>query len=129
MSKHICKVVAILTVGLCMQPNIDVSAKAAARLVSWLQHDVAGHAALAFDAILKVDPPLVKSWQHLITALCKAQQASKALSALQHLSHMGSLPSQAVAEVCQAMVNLAGRFLTEDRNAFSCCCHPQACLD
>ncbi len=70
------------------------------------------HATLAFQAVLKVAPPRAESWQHLVTALCKAQQASKALSALQQLSHMGSLPSQSIAEVCQAMVKLAGGFVT-----------------
>lgn len=93
-----------------MQPHIAVSAKAAAKLVSWLHLEKDEHASLAWMATDKVDPPLAKSWEHLVLVMCKAQQASKALGALQDLSCMGALPSKAVAEVCKALVNLAGGF-------------------
>ncbi len=112
-----------------MQPNIAVSAKAAARMVSWLQLEIDGHATLAFKAVLKVDPPLAESWQHLVMVLCKAHQASKALSALQQLSYMSTLSSRAVAEVCKALVNLAGGFSVGVCSASNCCCHHHACLD
>ena len=117
------------TAGLCMQPDIAVSAKAATRMVSWLHLEEDEYAEVAFEAVLQVDPPLAESWQHLVMVLCKSQQASKALSALQQLSYMSALPSTAVAEVCKALVNLAGGFSVGVCSASKCCCHHQACLD
>ncbi len=99
-----------LTIRLFMRPFIAVSAKAAAKMVSWLHLQEDEHASLALVATDKVDPPLAKSWEHLVMVMCKARQAIKALEALQELSYMGTLPSRAVAEVCKTLVNLAGGF-------------------
>ena len=99
-----------LTLRLVMQPFIALSAKAAAKVVSWMHLEEDEHAILALMATDKVDPPLAKSWEHLVMVMCKARQASQALEALQKLSCTGTLPSRAAAEVCKALVNLAGGF-------------------
>jgi len=112
--KHVvCNVILTLTIRLFMQSIIVVSAKAAATMVSWLHLREDGRASLALLATHKVNPPVAKSWEHLVMVLCKAQQASEALAALQQLSYMGTLPSRAVAEVFKVLVNLAGGFSAE----------------
>lgn len=107
--KHgVCKAILALTISLFMQPIIAISAKAAATMVSWLHLKEDGHASLAVLATNKVDPPDANSWEHLVMVMCKAQQASGALAALQPLSYMSTLPSRAVAEVFKVLVNLVG---------------------
>lgn len=99
-----------LNSGLLPQSNMAISAKAAATMVSWLQVEKDEHAAVAFLATRKVKAPVPKSWKHLVKVMCKAQQASRALEALQQLSCMGALPSTAAVEVFKALVNLVGGF-------------------